>query len=293
MNRKALSRWRGCGACWKQFAKDFYTEVSNHDIFNGAAALAFYLMLSIFPFAIFILSLLPFLPIPHLKQAIMDLLGQALPQESANLFTGVINDVTSLRRGGLLSLGLIFLIWSSSSGLYAVMQQLNIIYDVKEDRPFWKVRGTALLLTVLFFVLIVGAFSLIVFGGFIKDWIGNSLGWSKPLLIFFMIFHWVVILAFLLLAFAIIYYFGPDVKQKFKFITPGGVFGVVLLVLASLAFQIYIAHFANYSATYGSLGAVIILQLWLYICGLVLLAGSEVNVLVEHHKGKSKGHKDL
>jgi membrane protein len=272
-----------CGVAWKRFAKNLYLEISNHHIFNGAAALAYYLMLSIFPSAIFLLSLLPFLPVPHLQQAIMDLLGQALPQQSAQLFTGVVNDVVSNRSGGLLSFGLIFLIWSGSSGLYAVMQQLNVTYGVKESRPFWKVRGTAILLMVVFFLLVVGAFSLIVFGGVLQNFVGSHLGWSKPLSFFFMVFHWVVVSAFLLLALAITYYFGPDVEQKFRFVTAGSVLGVILLVLASLGFRYYVAHFSNYSAAYGSLGAVIILQLWLYIVGIVLLVGWEVNMLVALH----------
>lgn len=282
------------GVSTKQFVKDLNGEISNHNVYNGAAALAYYLMLSIFPTAIFLLSLLPYLPIPHLEQAIMDLLGQVLPQETAKLFTGVINDVVSNRHGGLLSFGLVFLVWSASSGLYAIMQQLNITYEVKEGRPFWKARGIALLLMALFLVLVVGGFSLIVFGGLIQDWVAGYLGRSKPLLLFFAGFRWTVVLAALLLAFATIYYFGPDVEQKFKFISPGSVFGVILLVIASLGFRIYVANFSNYSATYGSIGAVIVLQLWLYMVGMVILMGSEVNVLYEqyHPKGKEKGEKE-
>ncbi len=282
------------GVPLKKFIKDLNNEVSNHNVYNGAAALAFYLMLAIFPTAIFILSLLPYLPIPNLAQAVLDLIGQVLPGETAKLFTGVVNEVTSQRHGGLLSFGLLFLLWSASSGLYAIMQQLNITYEVKEGRPFWKVRGTALILMALFFFLVAGGFGLIVFGGVIQDWIGNHLGFSKPLLFFFAAFRWVVIAAFLLLAFAITYYFGPDVEQKFKFISPGSVFGFILLVIASLGFRVYVTNFANYSATYGSIGAVIVLQLWLYITGLVILVGSEVNVLVEqyHPEGKEKGQKE-
>ncbi len=278
----------------KQFVKDLNQEVSNHNVYNGAATLAYYLMLSIFPGTILMLTLLPYLPIPHLQQAIMDVLGQVLPQESAKMFTGVVNDVLSNRHGGLLSFGLIFTLWSASTGLYAIMQQINITYEVKESRPFWKVRGTALLLMALFFILVVGGFGLIVFGGVIQNWVGNHLGWSSPLRIFFAAFRWVVILVSLLLAFSTFYYFGPDVEQEFKFITPGSVFGVLMLALATVGFRIYMTEFANYNATYGSIGAVIVLQLWLYIVGLVLLVGSEVNILFEqsHPEGKRKGEKE-
>ena len=281
------------GAPVTKFLKDLHNEVSDHNVYNGAAALAFYMILSIFPAAIFLLSLLPYLPVPHLDKALMDLIKQFLPQQSATLFSGVVNQVTSQRSSGLLSFGLLFLLWSSSSGLYAVMQQLNITYEVKEGRPFWKIRGTALLLMVLFFILVIGGFALIVFGGVIQDWVGNSIGLRKPLLILFAAFRWVIIALLLLSAFAIIYYFGPDVEQKFRFISPGSLLGAVLLVLTSLGFRLYVADFSNYTATYGSLGAVIVLLMWLYIGGLVILVGSEVNVLLERRRpeGKDKGRK--
>ncbi|MDR3566717.1 MAG: YihY/virulence factor BrkB family protein [Syntrophobacteraceae bacterium] len=272
------------GAPITRFLKDLHNEVSDHNVYSGAAALAFYMILSIFPAAIVLLTLLPYLPIPHLDKAVLDLIGQVLPQQSATLFTGVVKQVTSQRHGGLLSFGLLFLLWSGSSGLYAIMQQLNISYDVKERRPFWKVRGTALILMVLFFILVVGGFGLIVSGGLIQGWVGNLIGWNKPLLIFFALFRWAIIAVFLLTAFAIIYYFGPDVEQKFRFISPGSLLGVVLLVLASLGFRVYVASFSNYSATYGSLGALIVLLMWLYIGGLVILVGSEVNALLEHRR---------
>ena len=273
-----------------KFARDLNSEIADHNVYNGAAALAFYMILSIFPAAIIMLSLLPYLPIPDLNKAVLGLIGQVLPHQSAKLFTGVVNEVTSQRSGGLLSFGLLFLLWSSSSGLYAIMQQLNSTYEVKEGRPFWKVRGTALILMVLFFILVVGGFGLIVFGGMIQSWFWRQIGWSKPDLVFFTVFRWAIIALFLLSAFAIIYYFGPDVEHKFRFISPGSVFGVISLVIASLGFRFYVANFSNYTATYGSLGALIVLQMWLYIVGLVILVGSEINVFLgdNHPQGKKK-----
>lgn len=274
-------------APWKQLIKDLKTEIADDNVSNGAGALAFFLMLAIFPAAIFVLSLLPYLPIPNLQQAIMDQLRQALPGEAASLFTGVVENVASQRRGGLLSFGAIATIWAASSGMYAIMQQLNVTYDAQEKRPIWKARGIALLLTLLFAVLVIGAFTLIIFGGALQGWAGSVLGRSWALLTFFQLFRWLVIAAFLLLGFALIYYFGPDVEHRFRFISPGGVLGVMLLALASLAFRLYVANFGRYSATYGSLGAAIILMLWLYLTGWVILLGSEINALLE--KGDAAG----
>lgn len=282
------------GVSIKQFLRDLIQETSDDNVFNGAAALGYYLTLAIFPAIIFVMTIIPYLPIEDVDQAIMDLLGQALPADAYDLVAGVVSEVTSERRGGLLSFGLLATLWAASTGMYAIMQQLNITYDVKEARSFIRARATALMLSVLFGLLVIGAFSLIVLGGRIEDWLGNRFGFADALVTFFAVFRWIVIVLALLLGFAMIYYFAPNVEQKFKFITPGSVFGVVLLLIASLGFTLYIRNFADYSTTYGSIGAVIILMLWLYIAGLVILIGSEINALVEHYnpKGKQKGEKN-
>jgi membrane protein len=279
------------GVTAKQFAKELYQEVQEDDVFNGAAALGFYLTLAIFPAMIFVMAVIPYLPIAHVDQAIMDLLREALPGSAADMFTGVVKEVTGQQRGGLLSIGLLGALWATSSGMYAIMQQLNITYDVEETRGFVKARLTAIGLSLLFSILILGGFSLIVLGGQIQDALGARFGFSPALLAFFVVFRWVVIVLGLLLAFALIYYLAPNVKQRFAFITTGSVFGAAVLMVASVGFAWYAKNFGNYSATYGSIGAVVILMLWLYIAGLVILLGSEINALIEHHapEGKEKG----
>jgi YihY family inner membrane protein len=201
--------------------------------------------------------------------------------------------VTRERRGGLLSFGFLAALWAASTGMYAIMQQLNITYRVKEARSFVRARAVALGLTLLFGLLVVGSLSLIVTGGALQEWIGNRFGTSEALLMAFSVFRWVMIVLALLLAFALIYYLAPNVEQRFVFITPGSVLATVLLVIASLGFSLYASRFGNYDATYGSIGAVILLMLWLYIAGLVILVGSEINVLVETYapEGKVKGER--
>ena len=281
------------GVPLSRFIGDLKSSIADDNIFNGAAALAFFLTLSIFPAMIFLMAVLPYLPVQQIDRAIMDVLRQALPSDAATLFTDVVEEVTRERRGGLLSFGFVAALWAASSGMYAIMQQLNITYHVKEARSFVRARAVALGLTLLFGVLVVGAFSLIVTGGTIQDWIGDRFGTSDALLAAFSVFRWVMIVLALLLAFALIYYLAPNVEQKFAFITPGSVLATVLLLIASLGFSLYAARFGDYDATYGSIGAVILLMLWLYIAGLVILVGSEVNVLVEHYspEGKAKGER--
>lgn len=274
-----------------QFARELVREVNDDDIFDGAAVLGFYLTLAIFPAVIFVMALLPYLSVPHIDQAIMDLLRETLPPQSAQMFIGVVQEVTSHQRGGLLSFGAVGTIWAASAGMYAIMQQLNVTYDVKEARGFVRARLTAIGLSLLFTLLVIGGFALIVLGGTLQDWLGQRFGLGQALLTLFVVFRWVVIVAGLLLAFALIYYLAPSVEQKFAFITPGSVVGVAALAIASLGFAWYVQNFGNYEASYGSVGAFIVLMLWLYIAGLTILFGSEVNALVEHHApgGKDKG----
>jgi membrane protein len=277
----------------KGFWIDLNSEISDDNVFNGAAALGFYLTLAIFPAFIVLMTILPYLPIQNVDQAIMDLLRQVLPEQAAGLVEGIVQQVTSRQRGGLLSFGIIATLWSASSGMYAIMQQLNITYDVKEERNFIVCRLTALLLSIAFVALVIGAFTFVVLGGVVEGWIMGILGNSQMIVVAFQLFRWIVIFLALLLGFALIYKFGPNVQQKFAFVTPGSLLGAVLLAAGSLAFAIYIRNFGNYSATYGSIGAVIILMLWLYLAGLVILVGSEVNALLEHYSpsGKRKGEK--
>lgn len=277
----------------KQFLKDLNNEINEDNVFNGAAALGYYLTLAIFPALILLMSIIPYLPIDRVDEAIMDMLGQALPGEAYEMVEGVVLEVTQNRRGGLLSFGLLGTLWAASTGMYAIMQQLNITYAVKEERRFIRSRATALILSILFGLLVIGAFSLVVLGGYIQEWLGLQLGFSSILIWFFALLRWVVIILSLLLGFAMIYRYAPNVEQKFRFITPGSVLGVLMLIVVSIGFAIYTANFADYNATYGSIGAMIILMLWLYIAGLVILVGSEINVLMEDRSatGKKKGEK--
>ena len=177
------------------FARDLWREIQQDDVFDGAAVLAFFFLLAVFPAAIFVFSLFPFLSIPHLQQAMLDLLHQTLPEQSANFFEGTFPQVASKGSRGLLTFGLVFALWSGSTGIYALMEQLNVICDVAERRPFWKRRGIAILLMMFFAVLAIGSLSLVIFGGVLQSSLASIIGWSQPLLIFFATIRWIIITA--------------------------------------------------------------------------------------------------
>jgi membrane protein len=165
----------------------------------------------------------------------------------------------------------------------AITESLNVAYDVKESRPWWKQRLVAISLTLALSVLIVSALLLVVAGGNIAEGIANAYGFGSQFAFGWKIVQWPVVLGFMMLAFALIYYFAPDLhEQAWHWLTPGAAIGVVLWLLVSLAFRVYLHFFDSYSKTYGSLGAVIILMLWLYFTGAAVLIGGEINSEIEN-----------
>lgn len=260
----------------RQFLRRLWRELQEDSVANGAAALAFYVVLALFPGAIFGISALPYVPVPHLQQAVVDLVGQALPASAAQVVTKSVQTVAG-KSPGLLAFGLLFAMWSASSGLAGVMAQLNVIYDVKESRSFWRVRVIAAILALAFCGLSLGALSLAVFGGMLQAYIGERLGWTNALLMTFATLRWIVITLALHLAFTLVYYLGPNVKRRFEWVTPGSIFATIGLLLASLALKLYVARYSSFDALYGGLGAVIVLLVWLFLAGWVTLIGGEIN----------------
>ena len=263
-----------------------WREIRDDNILDGAAVLAYFFLLAVFPAALFVLSLLPSLSIPHLQQAILDLLHQVLPTQSADLFEMTVRYVASKAGAGLFTFGLIFTLWSASTGVYAIMGQLNNVCHVREGRRFWKARGTAIALMLFFFLLAIGSLSLVIFGGVIQSWLASIIGGSRPLFGFFATLRWIIIALALLLALAVIYRFGPDANLKFRFVSPGNVIAAAVIALSSIGFRFYVSKFSNYSATYGNLAAMIILMLWMYMAGVALLVGCEINAMLLHRRGK-------
>lgn len=273
-----------------------WREIQDDHILDGAAVIAFFSLLAVFPAALFVLSLLPSLKIPHLQQALVDLLYQVLPNTSAELFEVTVRYVAGEGKGALLTFGLVLSLWSASSGVSSVMDQLNVVHDVKDRRPLWKARGTAILLMLFFAALAIASLSLVIFGGTIQSWIASLIGWSRALRIFFATLRWIIIAAAVLLSLAVAYRFGPDADVEFRFISPGNVAAAVLIALASVGFRFYVSVFGNYSATYGNLAAMILLMLWMYLAGIALLVGCETNRILERHKshlGKSEGSRSI
>jgi membrane protein len=271
--------WIG-GLTFKELAVRTWREANEDNILGRAAELAYYFLLALFPMLIFLTSLVGFLP--GLREAIFMALGKFVPGEAMRLVSETISDVTRHRSGGLISFGVLGAIWAASGGVTAVMGTLNAAYDAREERSFWKIRLIAICLTVMLALLVVGGTALVMFGDRFAVWFGERLGMGPSFTVIWGVIHYLVGLALLFLGLELIYYFGPNVEQDWKWITPGAVFAVVSMVVASLLFSVYLRFAPDYSATYGSLGAVIVLMLWLYLMGAVILIGGEINAEISH-----------
>ncbi|OFZ20442.1 MAG: hypothetical protein A2X94_10525 [Bdellovibrionales bacterium GWB1_55_8] len=257
--------------------RELKQAITEDRLSTGAAALAYYLTLAIFPSLILLFAVIPYLPIDNIDQAAMDLLGQALPGDAASLLSGTVRDIATQKRGALLSFGALGLLWAASGGTYALMQELNAINEVRESRPIYKARGIAAGLTLWVGALLLTAFALVVLGGQIQQWLISSIGAGALLRAGFALIRWIIILLAFFVAFSSLYRFGPDMKGRFRPITPGAGVAVLIVVGASLLFRTYVASFGNYNATYGALGGAIVLMLWLYLTGFAILLGAVVD----------------
>ena len=277
------------GLSWKELAKRVYAEVMDDDVLGRSAQLSYYFLLALFPALLFLTSLLGYLAGEdgQLRQGLFNYLAAVLPGEASKLVSETVNDVTQSSGGGKLSFGILATFWAASNGMGAISESLNAAYDLKESRPWWKVRLTAIGLTLALTLLIVTALVLLLYGHDIADAVSIKLGLGSAFATGWKVLQWPLVLVFVLLAFALIYYFGPDShNQDWKWITPGAVVGVALWLLISFGFKTYLEFFNSYSATYGSLGAVIILMLWFYFTGTAILVGGEINSEIENEMAK-------
>ena len=268
-------------------------EIRDDDCLGRAAQLAYYFLFALFPFFLFLTTLLGYLPIPDLLDRLLEMLGQMLPAEGLRLVQDNIRQLVTGQRGGLLSFGILAALWTSSSALTAIIDSLNRAYDVEEGRPFWKVRLIAMGITIGLSTFIVGALVLLTFGPQLGRWVADLVGLGRVFEVTWNLVRWPVILGLLVVAIALLYYFAPDVEQEWMWITPGSACAVLGWLLASLGFAFYVNRFGSYNATYGSIGAVIVLLTWMYVTGLFILIGGEINAEIEHAAigGKEPGEK--
>jgi membrane protein len=278
---------------WKDLAVRTAREVMADNCLNLAAQLAYYFFLALFPALLFLVAIVSFIPVAGLLETITSTLARVAPSEVISIVQDQILKIAHDKNGGLLTLGMLGTIWSTSSGVNAIISTFNEAYDIQEGRPWWKVKALALGLTIVLAVFIVVSFALVMVGPTLaeklaaKFYLGPAFEWSWKIL------QWPVIFGVVSLAVAIIYYYAPDAEQDWIWITPGSVLATALWLLISVGFRFYVTHFTSYQATYGVIGGVIVLMLWFYVSSLAVLIGAELNAEIEHASpyGKDPGEK--
>jgi membrane protein len=260
-------------------------EIDHDDVLGRAAQLSYYFLLSLFPLLLVCLTVIGLL-VPEgseLRDALITRLTSAMPPSASEVVARTVDEVATRAGGSKVSLGLLGAMWAASNGMTAVSETLNVAYDVKEGRSWVRRKLTAIALTLAIAILMLVALVLTLYGGGIVDLVASRIGLGGPAALGWKLAQVPIILVFLVTAFNLIYFFAPDVKdQKWRWVTPGGVLGVMLWIAASLLFRLYLAYFDSYGATYGSLGAVIVLMLWFYVTAIAILVGGEINAEIEH-----------
>lgn len=280
---KRVSPWKLGGLSVGELGKRVLRESSEDEITDRAAGLAYYFVFALFPALLFLTSLVGMLPIPDLMDRLMSYVEQTMPSDAASLIQKTLAEIVGGARGGLLSIGVLAALWGASAGVASMMTALSIAYDVEDKRPWWKRRLIAIALTVALAALMLCAVALLVFGGAIGTFLGNTVGLGEGAVKVWNVAQWPVAAFFVVLAVALVYYAAPAVEQRrWVWVTPGSVVATLAWIGMSLALRFYVTNFGNYSATYGSIAGVILLMLWLYLSGLVLLFGAEVNAEIEH-----------
>jgi membrane protein len=278
---------------WGEVLRRTFKEAIEDNCLGMAAQLAYYFFFALFPVLLMLIAIASYFPYHTLVDDLFKTLGGFAPPEVLTIITDQLAKIAKGEQGGLFTLGMLTAIWSSSSAMTAIIDTLNAAYDIPEGRPWWKVRLTAIALTTGVAIFILISFGLVIAGPTVAErladrfYLGPAFEWTWKIL------QWPVVFALASAAFAIIYYFAPDAEQDWVWLTPGSIFATTLWLLASLGLKYYVASMANYTETYGAIGGVMILMLWFYISGLVILIGAEMNAEIEHASpyGKERGEK--
>jgi membrane protein len=251
-------------------------EFSDDDMMTYAAAVAYQVFFSLFPFIIFVIALLGLLNLQAVFDFLLQQANTVMPNTAQTMVSNVVSQVQSQASGGIMSVGVIVALWSASSAVRMAMHAMNVAYDV-EDRPVWKKIPLSVLYALILAVVLIASATLIFMGPQLISPIAQAVGLGSIFTTVWSIARIPVAVLLLMLAVALIYWLFPNYKQPFRFITPGAIIAVIVWILASLAFSFYVSNFSSYSATYGALASVVVLLLYFFISALILLFGAEIN----------------
>jgi membrane protein len=274
------SLWNLGGLTPARLIYKVFHGISEDDLLSRASGLAFDLVLALFPLMLFLLALFGLFASrgSQLLDNLLSYVSDFLPPAASQLFDGVVDELASHSGGGKLTFGIVAGLWVASGGMTSMISTLNAVNRVRETRSWIRVRSIAVGLTLVITSLLLSALLMVIVGGRFVGWLAVEFSWSSFLLVAWLEFRWPAAALFVMLSFSLVYYCGPNLAQRrWHWITPGSLFGVLLWLASSAGLRVYLHFFNSYSSTYGSLGAVMILLVWLYVTGLAFLVGGEIN----------------
>ena len=285
--RPLQSLWDLQGVPVHVIARRTWDALLNDNLFGSAAELGYWFLFALFPTLVSASAIIGLAAqrASENYDRLLHYMALVIPPSAFNIVLETFNQISSSSSGRKVTLGLAVALWAASAGFSAIQGSMNSVYKVKETRPYWKVRGAAVLIGTLLSLLITAILGSLLGADFFARTVSEHIvhhAISDPIAVVIRIVGWAIAVALLALLFALIYYWAPDVKQrKWRWLTPGAAIGIVGWALASVALRIYLHFFNSYTAIYGSLGAVIILLTWFYLSGLMLLLGGAVNSEIE------------
>ena len=280
---------------FKTFFIKLYEKAFEEDIFSSAAQVAFYFSFSIFPLLLFLVSLFGFFldTADNLRVQLFFYLKQIMPSSAFQLVQRTIEEVTANSSGGKLTIGLAVALWSASAGIDSLRIALNSVNKYKEQRAWWKTKLLSISLTFLLTLLIMFALAIVIYGWQFVSFLLSLMGLPIPSQFFLVVLQWVITLSVLFIIFEILFNLLPDRRpKKWDWITPGAIVSIILWLIVSNGFGLYLEYFNTYDRFYGSIGAVIILMLWLYLTAVAILAGGTINSVLKEMKEAKKIEKE-
>lgn len=276
--------WGLGGLSPQQLIRNVVGEVAAHNFFGRASELAFDFLFALFPLILFMLNLFGLFASRsvELRSDFLSYFADFVPPIAFQLLATTTAELAANASGRKLTFGILLAVWFASGGVSSMISALNLSYRIREARSWLRVRIAALGLTVVIAILLLAALFIVVMSGHFVDWLGQELGLQHVIVDVWGALQWPAALFFVMASHSLIYYWGPDLKERhWYWITPGSAFGVLVWLASSVLFRIYLRFFNSYSASYGSLGAVMILLAWLYVTGLAFLIGGEINAEID------------
>lgn len=278
----AYNPWKLGGLSFYELGRRLWYESLQDEVLGRAAQLSYYIVLALFPALLVLTALMGIFSVQSYMPELMSHLRQILPNDSLSMVERFLKQVAAGSDANVLSLGALGTLWASSSGVVAIMDALNVVYGVREDsRPFWRARLTAIALTIGLAGFVILSLTLVLYGTRLSAWIADLIGLGGVFVAAWNLLQWPVVAAIMLLVVGVLYYLCPDIRQDWRWVTPGSAFAVTMWFVVSLGFKLYVDNFGDYNKVYGSITGIIVLMLWLYWNGMVLLLGGEINAEIE------------